>query len=871
MGQKVYSQNGVLLGVPVGGSTQNLKAGDGITIDDNYISVDAHTSGNIEGNGTTDNPITLKDSITLGTVIADTVTGVKGNFGDVLIGRSDKVSVFIQKVKDLEAAQHEYIGGDHITVTDYVINLDNDVALKSDLPDLTPYALKTSLQDYIKSDALNNYYTKNETYNKNEIIEMLDAREYVGSEHIDITDGVISVKDLANTTVTSNNQTVTVIPTINEDGSTNYDLSVVGGQGGDTNIVGKWPVWSVDNGDGNWLVGADMTEWIKGKDVDEKLAAYQLIMTAGSDNVHIENNKISVDDTIYTGTAPIIVTDKVISFDDSAYATKQALATEVTNRTNADDTLQDEIDDLQDQIDNLPGALTPGDHIDITNGVISVTGIKDHEYTGDEYIIVDNTNDKITLLPKWVDWSTYWSEQLAIKGRATSLEGRMTAVENGKADIGLLNNYYTKSETLNVTEINNLVASKQDKLTAGDHISIVGNTISATGFDSLATKSELTTETNARIAGDNALAEEIAEKQDPISAGDHIRIDDGVTINAVGLATSEELTAEKNARTSADTTLQNNINGKQDKLTAGDGIKIENNVISVDSGSDDIYDLVAGTGIVITKDDDEEEVVIATTGLASANDLTQEVIARTNSYSYLEGQLATKQDSLTAGTNITITDNVISTNCATQAQLTYGLASKQDKLTAGTGITISENNVISSSGAPTIFFTWDFISDLLSAKSSVSRTNKYPDTVMKFGDKYNNGFILPAHAKVQITVSAEGGAISGNAEKTSIIIQNYQGNYASKQIAFHMNLDTSKLTSYTYGDVWWEVPSIPKDGTYIANCETTTFYFEVGDNPVNSNELFIFSQSGILYDYTESAAQVSFRNSRLSLNGMYWV
>ena len=59
-----------------------------------------------------------------------------------------------------------------------------------------------------------------------------------------------------------------------------------------------------------------------------------------------------------------------------------------------------------------------------------------------------------------------------------------------------------------------------------------------------------------------------------------------------------------------------------------------------------------------------------------------------------QAELATKQDKLTAGDNITIdSNNIISaTGLVTQAEL----ENKQDKLTAGTNITIDSNNVISS-------------------------------------------------------------------------------------------------------------------------------------------------------------------------------
>lgn len=66
-----------------------------------------------------------------------------------------------------------------------------------------------------------------------------------------------------------------------------------------------------------------------------------------------------------------------------------------------------------------------------------------------------------------------------------------------------------------------------------------------------------------------------------------------------------------------------------------------------------------------------------------------------------KAELATKQDILTAGANITITDNVIAATVpdvdtsalATKTELTAGLAGKQDTLTAGNNITITGNTI----------------------------------------------------------------------------------------------------------------------------------------------------------------------------------
>ena len=60
--------------------------------------------------------------------------------------------------------------------------------------------------------------------------------------------------------------------------------------------------------------------------------------------------------------------------------------------------------------------------------------------------------------------------------------------------------------------------------------------------------------------------------------------------------------------------------------------------------------------------------------------------------------ISNKQNSLTAGNNITIDENNIFFSSGGGSITQGDLDLKQDKLTAGTNITIDENNIISSSG-----------------------------------------------------------------------------------------------------------------------------------------------------------------------------
>lgn len=130
---------------------------------------------------------------------------------------------------------------------------------------------------------------------------------------------------------------------------------------------------------------------------------------------------------------------------------------------------------------------------------------------------------------------------------------------------------------------------------------------------------------------------ELASKQDKLTAGDNITIDSNNIISATGLVTQAELA------------------NKQDKLTAGDNITIDNNVISASApptATTSTLGLVKPDGTSITIADG----VISSTQPTKTSELTNDSGFITNEY-----HDATKQDKLTAGTNITIdSNNVIS-------------------------------------------------------------------------------------------------------------------------------------------------------------------------------------------------------------------
>ena len=246
-----------------------------------------------------------------------------------------------------------------------------------------------------------------------------------------------------------------------------------------------------------------------------------------------------------------------------------------------------------------------------------------------------------------------------------------------------LSNYYTKDETSGATEISTALAGKSDT--------------SHTHDDRYYTKSE------------------IDEQQETVAAA-----------------------------------LNDLESDKQDKLSAGTGIDITNNIISVTGGSTDVEEELEVIAVALNDledkkldkadmpDYDEQFEVVA----ASLNDLEEkrqiieanlEEIGETTAYA-LNDLECRKQNVLSAGTGIDITDDIISVvggssdveeqlevvaaalndleeNKADKANVDEQFevvaaslndleSDKQDKLSAGTGIDIT-NNIISVTGGST--------------------------------------------------------------------------------------------------------------------------------------------------------------------------
>jgi len=264
------------------------------------------------------------------------------------------------------------------------------------------------------------------------------------------------------------------------------------------------------------------------------------------------------------------------------------LSAEIINRQSADTTLQHNIDSeastraLADTA--LNGAITSESNSrqaadnslqSQIDSIVAGSDVKDIVGTHAELEDYDTStlgnNDIIKVLQDETqnDATTYyrWSTQT----QSFSL-------------IGSEGPYYTKSQT------DTLLNDKQDTLTAGSNVQIVGNTISATDTkytagnglnlsgiqfsvdtSTIATKSDIPTVNNATLT---------IQKNGTTIQTFTANSGTNKTANITVPTNNNELTNGAGYQTAAD--VQTAIAGKQDKLTAGNAIDITNNVISAD-------------------------------------------------------------------------------------------------------------------------------------------------------------------------------------------------------------------------------------------------------------------------------------------------
>lgn len=241
------------------------------------------------------------------------------------------------------------------------------------------------------------------------------------------------------------------------------------------------------------------------------------------------------------------------------------------------------------------------------------------------------------------------------------------------------------------------LATKQDKLTAGSGISIDENnkisadlTINGSDYNGSAAVLNDTLILNDEVVesyDDTQLRELINTKQNKLVSGTNIK-----TINGATLLGSGNITIESGSNeTYNDTEIRELINTKQDKLTVGSGINIDsNNKISVEltvNSSDYNGSATVANNVLMLNDEASEPY--DDTELKGLINNKQDKLVSSKNIKTVNGQ------SLLGSGNITI-EGGGGGDTYNDTEIRELIDTKQDKLTAGYGISIDSNSKISA-------------------------------------------------------------------------------------------------------------------------------------------------------------------------------
>lgn len=338
------------------------------------------------------------------------------------------------------------------------------------------------------------------------------------------------------------------------------------------------------------------------------------------------------------------------------------LATETTERTDADDVLKNDLDLLSVEVAKKQN-ITMSDGRTVENAI----GALDDE--------VGSETDAGTILNRIA------KNETAISDETTARRNEDTALASDIAD----NATAIANEVTARTEADNTLQTAIDE---------INGSISTNASNIASNKTEI-----------DANAAAIAGKQDALTAGDGIAIADNVissTVDVSGIATNA----------SAISDLQTAVAGKQDMLSAGDGISIAENVVS-NSG---VTSIVAGDNITIDN----------STGAVTIN-------AESGGTEY------------TAGNGISISDNIISTSLFTGGGLSYSASTKQLMLTGiSSGYNYTQQITIDANSSVVALGGYDYgcvNSANILTKSQDDLTGLTYE-VRPYGSSYNARYIL---------------------------------------------------------------------------------------------------------------------------------
>lgn len=364
-----------------------------------------------------------------------------------------------------------------------------------------------------------------------------------------------------------------------------------------------------------------------------------------------------------------------------------ALGAETTARQNADTALQNSITGVSN---NLSSEVTARQNADNNlqsqiDGISASSDVKDIVGTYAELQAYDTStlgnNDIIKVLQDEAhsDETTYY--RWSTTTQTFTLIGEEGPYYTKAATDNLLNAKADKTTTYTKTETDNLLSGKQNTLTAGTNITIVGDVISASGgptvvqapgvgTDSVMSQKAATKMVYQVLEGDFPSVVSGAIQIDPTYAGapsqvtdqdygDVIMIGRGAFVIGSGARRSIQIGAESTSEAYG-TAL-----GFKAVETSGEGVALgafsktgTTNVVSV--GNSDATTYVDTSGQTVTVPAFTRRI-INVSAPTSANDAATK--------GYVDTAVASKQGTLTAGSNISISDNTIS---ATDTTYTAG-------------------------------------------------------------------------------------------------------------------------------------------------------------------------------------------------------
>ena len=351
------------------------------------------------------------------------------------------------------------------------------------------------------------------------------------------------------------------------------------------------------------------------------------------------------------------------------------------------------------------------------SSIVAGAGIKVSD-DGAKNVTVTIDDTRVPLLEKPVtgNYVAVWRENgkwdtQKVERDSHSSDSFVLRTQTGNINIGeptLVTDATTKKY------VDDNLATKQPKLTAGDGISIASNTIKIADNVARTTSTDLgiwvpvqtrptgpSTWTDMQVSSDGAEADTIVK-----------RTSDGQVYTAAPTANLHAATKKY---------VDDKVATKQNTLTAGNGISITGNAVAIDDTITSTKAYVqsaykAGSNVTISDPDASGIRTISATGGGGGGtsytagtgidisgteiSVADTVAMKTDVTSATSG----KQDKLTAGTGITLTNNTvaIANTVALKTDVNTAVAGKQDTITAGKGISLSGSTLAVNDDVATI-------------------------------------------------------------------------------------------------------------------------------------------------------------------------